>query len=298
MTPSSQGLEPPGIPVRFNIHAAELLAYACPEAVEPAEMEVAAQRLTAPLGSGPGVYGMGTGAVSDSVIAAGLPASRRAELIEEQLSRARSPYEGARDRSSYLLAAANLASDLQVDDVERLLPAALAEAVEPPESEADAVTAQFSHPLGAFRVTGSHDSRPAAAFLAARLARTPEQRDLARAAALNLIGADGDADYHVTQALRVLQDDLERDVQLLMGYGWALRSLAAISWARSQSLDPRIGQRLAADPDPRVRRALADALSRTEPDDRTAAARERLHRDPRHSVRRRLQGSTRSANGR
>lgn len=281
-----------------NFRAAELLAYARPEAVGPADMEEAAQRLIAPLSSGPGVYAMGTGAVGDSMIAAGLPASRRAELIEEQLSRARSPYESAHDRSSYLLAAANLASELQADDVERLLPAALAEAVEPPESEADAVTAQFRHPLSAFRVTGNHDSRPAAAFLAARLARTPEQRDLARNAALSLIGADGDADYHVTRALRVLQDDLERDVPLLMGFGWALRSLAAISWARSQSLDPRIGRRLAADPDPRVRRALADALSGTEPDERTAAARERLHSDARHSVRARLQGSTHSATGR
>jgi hypothetical protein len=253
-------------------------------------MEKAAQHLTAPLSSGPGHYSMGTGAVGHSVIAAGLPARRRAQLIEEQLKRARSPYESACNRSSYLLAAANLASELHADDVERLLPAALAEAVDPPESEADAVTAQFGHPLSAFRVTGNHDSRPAAAFLAARLARTPQQRDQARTTALALIGADGDADYHVTQALRVLKDDLERDVPLLMGLGWALRSLAAISWAQSNSLDPRFGQRLAADPDARVRRALADAPSRTEPDGRTATAREKLRTDPRHSVRTRLRG--------
>lgn len=77
---------------------------------------------------------------------------------------------------------------------------------------------------------------------------------------------------------------------LLLRMGWALRSLAAISWAESNSLDAGIGQRLAADPDARVRRALAGALSRTEPDERTAAARQKLQNDPRHSVRTCLRG--------
>lgn len=278
--------------VETNTDAAELIAFVRPEQVDPAQMETAAGRLTAPLTNGPGKYSIGTGAVGDSVIAAGLPAARRAALVEQQLERARSPHEAARDRSSYLLAGANLASDLDEADFERLLPQALELVVDPPKSLADAMMSQFSHPLGAFRVSGGHDSRPAAAFLAARLARTPEQRDKARQSALALIGADGQADYHVTRALQVLREDLERDVPLLVGLGWALRSLAAIVWVGSDALEPAIGERLATDPDPRVRRALADALARRPADDRTARVRLILTDDPRHSVRSLLEGTS------
>jgi len=273
---------------RTNADAAELLAFARPEQVEPAEMDAAADKLSAPLTNGPGHYSVGTGAVGYSIVAAGLPAARRAELVERQLERARSPHEAARDRSSYLIAAANLAFELDDDEVERLLPQALDLAADPPESQADAMLGQFSHPLGAFRFSGSHDSRPAAAFLAARLARTPEQRDSARRASMALISADGQDSVHATRALQVLQDDLERDVPLLAGLGWPLRSLAAIAWAGSDALEPAIGERLASDADPRVRRALADGLANRPADDRTAGARGILAADPRHSVRRLL----------
>jgi hypothetical protein len=106
-----------------------------------------------------------------------------------------------------------------------------------------------------------------------------------RSAALALIGTDGDADWGVTRALQVLHADLEREVPYLAGLGWALRSLAAISWAASDNLDSALGVALANDPDPRVRRTLASALAERSADARTAAARERLHHDPRHSVR-------------
>lgn len=128
-------------------------------------MEAAAASLSAPLTNGPGAYSVGTNAVSKSVIAAGLPAARRAELIEHQIERARSPYEAASDRNDYLIAAANLVADLDDDDIARLLPQALALAHDPPPSEADSVMGQFSHPLGAFRYSGGSDSRPAAVYL-------------------------------------------------------------------------------------------------------------------------------------
>jgi hypothetical protein len=267
--------------------AAELLAYAQPHSVDATEAEAAAEALMAPLDSGPGHYSMGTGAVGQSLIAAQLGAKRRARLVREQLRRAQSPYEGALNRSEYLIAAANLATDLVDEDVDELMPVALAAASDPAPSEADGLMGSFSHPLGGMRMGLTRESRPEAVFLAARLARTPEQREQVGTAALRLIGADDDADYCVARALQVLQADLARDLPYLAKQGWALRSFAAIVWAQSTDGDPPLGAALAADPDPRVRRALADALTDT-PDERTAAARDLLRIDPRYSVRKRL----------
>jgi len=64
------------------------------------------------------------------------------------------------------------------------------------------LTAQFSHPFGAFRINDKQDSRPAAALLAARLARTPEEQRAARDAALALVGSDDGADYRIARALQ------------------------------------------------------------------------------------------------
>lgn len=276
---------------RTSVAAAELVAFARPEQVEPAEVEAAAESLAAPLSNGPGVYGVGTDAVGRSVVAARLPARRRAELIGHQLERARSPYEAASDRRSYLIAAANLAADLAEDDIARLLPQALDLADDPPPSEADALMGQFSHPLGGFRYSDDSDSRAAAVFLAARLARTREQRDLVRRSALAIISTGGQESYHATRALQALEDDLKEDVPLLASLGWPLRSLAGIVWAASGALDPEIGSRLAVDADPRVRRALAGALAGRPADERTARAREILESDPRYSVRRTMGGT-------
>ncbi len=272
-----------------NVEASELLAYARPAQVDAADMEAAAVKLAAPLTNGPGFYSVGTGAIGQSVIAAGLSAARRAELIGYQIERARSPYEAASDRSSYLLAAANLVTNLDEDDIAQLLPKALALALDPPPSEADAMMGQSNHPLGAFRYSDNSDSRAAAAFLAARLARTQEQRDLARGSALAIISAGGQDSYHATRALQILQGDLERDVPLLASLGWPLRSLASIAWAGSDTLDPAIGERLALDADPRVRRALAQALAGHAADRRTTRARELLASDRRYSVRHMLE---------
>ena len=260
-----------GLAARGNRDAEQILALAEPETVTELQAESAYQALTAPLDSQQGVYAMGTGAIGQSHAAALLPVERRAALVRHQLERVRSPYENSDNRTEYLLAAANLADDLPQPDVDELFQLALTETTEPVRSEPDALHARFNHPLGSFRMTGgSSDSRPAAALLAARLAATPDQRQQAREAALRLIGTDGDADYHVTRALQVLKDGLERDVPLLVKQGWALRSLAAYTWALTPALPGAIGELLAADPDVRVRRALAQALADADADRRGA----------------------------
>ena len=155
------------------------------------------------------------------------------------------------------------------------------------ESEIDRADQTLAHPLGAIRVNNNiGDERPAGAFLAARLARTPEQKAAARDAAVQLLGATDDGDYWSTRALQVLTDDLTpRVVPLLATLGWPLRSLAAIVWAKSDNLDSSLGVSLSKDPDQRVRRALAGALATVPASPRTAPARQHLAADPRFSVR-------------
>jgi hypothetical protein len=202
--------------------AAQILSLANTQLTADDEIRAqeAAAALMAPLTSTADRYILGTDAVNQSILARSLNAERRAELIAEQLRRVRSPYEHAHNKSGYLHAAANLANDLNDADADALLPLALGEAAQSAASQADALTVMVSHPLEAVRMTSpQHDSRPAAALLAARLARKPEQRGQVRSAALALIGADGDADRDVTRALQVLHADLEREVPYLAGLG-------------------------------------------------------------------------------
>ncbi len=272
-----------------NHAAVEVLATATKPDVATADdlaaAEAAAAGLLAPPDSGPGVYTRGTGAVRQSVLARFLPPERRVDLVRNQLDRARLPHENTGNRTEYLLAASNLTDDLPMEAATALFKAALRGATDPAQSLADDLTAQFSHPFGAFRINDKQDSRPAAALLAARLARTPEEQRAARDAALALVGADDGADYRIAHALQQLDTDLDDALPYLATLGWALRSLAAIHFARSSTASAPIGQALASDPDPRVRRALARELALTGPTEHGAAARERLTHDVRYSVR-------------
>lgn len=272
-----------------NHAAAELLAAATkPDVATPDDLtaaETAAAGLLDAPDSGPGLYARGTGAVRQSVLARFLPPDRRAGLVRAQLDRARLPYENTGNRTEYLLAACNLTEDLPEEEAAALHAAALREATDPAQSLADDMTAESSHPFGAFRIIDRQDSRPAAALLAARLACTPEQQRATRDAALALVGMDDGADYRIAHALQRPAVDLDGSLPYLATLGWALRSLAAIHWAKSTTAPPQLGRRLAADPDPRVRRALARELAAAEPSERTDAARTRLAQDARHSIR-------------
>ncbi|MBA2415037.1 MAG: hypothetical protein H0V64_03940 [Geodermatophilaceae bacterium] len=272
-----------------NHAAAEMLAAATkPNVATPADLtaaEAAAAGLLAPPDSGPGFYSRGTGAVRQSVLARFLPPDRRVNLVQAQLDRARLPHESTGNRSEYLLAASNLTEHLPETPTRALFEAALREATDPAPSLADDLTAQFSHPFGAVRINDKQDSRPAAALLAARLARTPEEQRAARDAALALVGTDDGADYRVAHALQQLDTDLDDSLPYLARLGWAVRSVAAMHWARSSAAPAHVGQALASDPDPRVRRALAREIAMMGPSEHTDATRERLSQDVRYSVR-------------
>jgi hypothetical protein len=280
-----------------GIDAGELLAQAAPDSVAPAAAEEAAAALTSPTTSKSGSYSIGTNAVYQSILARQLPPAWRAEIIRTQLERCRSPYEAALNRRDYLLAAANLADDLADAEADELFNAAISMTQNVTESEMDRADRILSHPLGVIRVNNNiGDERPAGAFLAARLARTPEQKAAARDAALRLLGATEDGDYWSTRVLQVLTDDLTPDiVPVLATLSWPLRSLAAIVWVQSDSLDSRLSVALAQDPDQRVRRAMAGALAAAPSSDRTVPARQHLAADPRFSVRSALHRGDRQA---
>lgn len=267
-----------------NRDALELLAVASPEKVDRQKANDAAAALVAPTDNSEGHYSMGTDAISQSILARTLPASQRTECIRALLSRTQSPFEGASNRIELLLAATNLADGLPAKAVDEFLPISLRLAGHQPESQADTLQQQMNHPLGAMRWNDESDSRPAAVFLAASLARNAAQRRLVRDIALQSVGVDHDADYYVTRALQELQSELGEYVPFLIRHGWALRSLAAIVWSKTTSLSYEVGEALAADPDPRVRRALANAVG-SDSSERTAAAREHLAADPCYSVR-------------
>ena len=83
-----------------------------------------------------------------------------------------------------------------------------------------------------------------------------------------------ESDYWPTRALQRLGETVKDDLAFLASQGWAIRSFAARLWA--EHAEPsHLGMRLAADPDVRVRRALAHALSR-QPETSHLALREQL----------------------
>jgi hypothetical protein len=121
-------------------------------------------------------------------------------------------------------------------------------------------------------------------YLAARLAKSTEEKQLVRDAALRLIGVGTDDDYRVTTTLQLVQSELGDSIGILTQGSWTLRSLAAILWAESTDNSDELGSLLCRDRDVRVRRALARALTTAE-HRQAADVRDTLLHDPRWSVR-------------
>ena len=206
------------------------------------------------------------------------------------MKRSHDPHVGSSDRSDYLLAASNLASDLSHADRDRHFATALRAAIVLPPSEHDEQEKQFSHRLGAMRITSpDHDSRDRAIFLAACLATSHSQRTEVRRQSFALLGVGKESDYWLTRALQRLGDALKDDLGFLVSQGWALRSLAGILWAEHGG-PVHIGTRLSMDPAVRVRRALAGSLAGSHMDEPRVAAFERLAQDSGYSVRAALHG--------
>jgi hypothetical protein len=211
--------------------------------------------------------------VSDAALVRTLPIGQQQAALEQLLDRAANPHVSSLDRASYLLAASTLRPPTDRKKRSESLGRALALVLSPPASAADAVHDAFRHPLGAVRMSLRRDSRGEAAHLAATLAKSKHDKERVRTSALGLVGDDAVSEYWVTRALQRLGNTMAPDVGFLSGQNWALKSLAAILWSRTTEPEP-VGYRLAADPDVRVRRALAEHLARSqaEEDPDTVAA--------------------------
>ena len=112
------------------------------------------------------------------------------------------PWEGSSNRDDYLLAVSNLVDDLDERYRSDLFDAAMDFATAPPLSRADAMSASMRNPLSAMRINDGSDCRPAASFLAAKLAATPDEKRAVRDVALRLIGVGSDENLRVTQTCR------------------------------------------------------------------------------------------------
>lgn len=256
-----------------NYWAGELLEVEHPEELSPLRIDEARARLERQLVHTRGVYGSGSGSasVSDAVLVRTLPVGQQQAAVDQLVDRATSPEVSGLDRASYLLAASNLRFPTDRTRRSDLLERALALVISPPDSVADAMDEAFRHPLGAVRMNIRRDSRGEAAHLAAALARTKRDKERVRSAALGLIGDDAVSEYWVTRALQRLGDTMAPDVGFLSGQNWALKSFAAILWSRTTEPEP-VGFRLAADPDVRVRRALAHHLAISQAEEDASAA--------------------------
>lgn len=251
-----------------NRWARELLNSHHPEEVSAAQVQEARARLEKPLLHSPGVFTVGSGSSSlpDSVLVRTLPVRDQQAALEQLLERGASPYVSASDRASYLVAASNLRPPANRVKRTEIFDRALGLVLSPPVSAADQAEAPYRHPLGAVRISRQRDTRGEAAYLAATLAKTRQDRERVRTAALGLVGDETVSELWVTRTLQRLGDTMAPDVGFLSGQNWALKSLSAILWSKTTEPEP-VGYRLAADPDVRVRRALALHLVQSQADE-------------------------------
>ena len=265
-----------------NHWARETLALHDTTGVGPPVAAEALARLTTPLNHVAGVYSLGTNAVGDSLLVGHLPVESINAAVSELLVRADHPHLSSSDRGEYLIAATNLGR--QLDEAQRgeHFDTAMRLATSPTPSDHDGLNEQFTHKLGGVRMNGvPQGSRGEALALAATLAINETQRNEVRRVVYSLLGDK--ADYWPTLALQRLGDTVKDDLAFLASQGWAIRSLAATLWA-DHGEPTHLGERLARDPDVRVRRALARALAQR-PLEEHPALRDELATDPAYSVR-------------
>ena len=251
-----------------NVWARELLDTEHPEKVSAAQIQEARARLEKALVHTPGVFTVGSGSRSlpDSALVRVLPVRDQQAALGQLLERGASPYVSASDRASYLLAASNLHPPTKKVKRTALLDRALSLVLSPPESAEDEAEASLRHPLGAVRMLRGRDTRGEAAHLAATLAKTHQDKERVRTAALGLVGDEAVSELWVTRALQRLGDAMAPDVGFLSGQNWALKSFSAILWSKTTEPEP-VGYRLAADADVRVRRVLALHLIQSQADE-------------------------------
>ncbi|MFK0113613.1 hypothetical protein [Streptomyces sp. NPDC091217] len=288
--------------------AAEALAYLAdttPGGHPPSDQRIAQARqalarLTTPPPHAPGRIDLGIGeAVSrDAEQIRVLPEPDRITAIHALIDRGRGP-EAAFDRADCIGAAASIAISLTQDAAsDGLCETALAAADhDSGPNAADLAMGGMNHQLSGFRFNlASTDIRAYWLLLAAVAARSTEHAEQVRERILLALPAlADDGGFRLAQALQFLPREVVAPYALLLAAHphWAVRSLSAILWAGHAEAPVELGSLLARDPDARVRRALATEVAKRT-DLRSSAVSTLLSADPRHSVRRLLNGDASS----
>lgn len=256
-------------------------------------MEAARQRLLAPPDTTPGVHVVGSQLGDDAVVVQHLPVPQRLELVKALISHSQAEPPPVYDVTEYLNAATSLTNDF--DAQPELFQLVLKLATQEPSAPAMPMP---TSPLSAFRVTGFEtDPRPAAALLAARLASTDDERGQAQETCLRLLLWNGENASTLTFAIwEAFGSDIATILPMLAAQPTStFRSLAAEAWAHYGSEDHYVGERLAFDSEPAVRRILARTLARIRREGTLGKPNERvlsiLESDPLHSVRTLVQNS-------
>jgi hypothetical protein len=269
-----------------NSWAQECVAISEPDLNSEEDMNAAFQRLSTPLIHRPGEMTVGTKAIADSLLLQGATDMDLSPVLRELLSRANDSRNSSHDRNDYVLAAANLVDRLEEEARTSLFEVALDMTISIRASDFDLLLLGRQGP-DAGPSTAGHDDDPRhrAAYLAACLATTEDHRQRLRKSSFLLLVENGGTSVWATRALQRLGDVLSEEMGYLSGQGWALRVLAARLWANASEAF-FIGLRLARDPEPRVRRSLAEAIARASPHDNHVEPLRLLRDDPHFSVRR------------
>jgi hypothetical protein len=251
----------------------------------------ALQALTAPWQDPPNVISGVGGLAEKATLVRTLPEADRDEAAAALLRRARDRGQIASNRNK-ALNALRVLSDVTSEDTRREIFASALDFAGGGEdgSANDDTLAGPAHPLSLFRISLGGPSLVAAGLKLAAATATAEGAAEVEGLAVGLLNS---SDERLVRAAALALAWLPDHPQAL-GAGilaihpdQAVRSLAAIRWTRQEPHDQDLGLRLARDPDPEVRRALAHALTLRSADDAALTQiRSTLLADPRFSIRR------------
>jgi hypothetical protein len=271
-----------------HFHAALALTFAeaglesiVPVAQEQLEKAIAQREHTA------GTFAIGTGLQMVGPLVTALPESEREAFARAMLRVAADELEPMPNRQEALLAVLPVGKRMSAAASELFETALCFARGEHDRSAVDIGFPGSADPLSRFRLNfGPSTLRPDGLMLAAQLARTPDETRRVQEVATDLLaGADERTANQVARALSAVPPgELDLDIDFLGSHPSAsIRALAAVLWAQRSETEEKLGERLARDPSPLVRRSLASSLR-----DEAAhsAARDVLTRDPRRSVRR------------
>ncbi len=241
----------------------------------------------------PGVQHFGTEYGLDAPLVSVLETDDRAEFVRGVMAVALDTAEPKPNREDALLAAAKVVADLSPDTRGEIHREAIEFARGHHDPKSPGPLDGPADPLSRFQFNlGPHSLRPAGLLCAARSAVGHEEGHEVQELALGLLHEAGaDASTLVAHALHALPSELVSGaLEVLSAHSSEqIRALAAVSWAAGSEHAGALGERLARDGSPLVRRSLAGALQ-----DRSmqSSVLEVLQDDPRRSVRRLVSSRT------